>query len=203
MLEGRLIQRGEKLILLCKQCKNEIGIYQSTFGMPKQYCNICIKKHRRKKDEEYYKKTNYWSTKQYREYRRKKRAIKKFNGKPSFYYSQHIYRGNNGKTGKANFQRESEIVKKMKNNIFKFGNGVVLGNFINASVCFNKKIGNKEDLNYYQRKEYIIYSPKNFKCPVCKNKTIIIPEPPHSYDYDKDGFIIKMCANCCLVLEDI
>jgi len=71
MLSDRLVIKDGKLMLLCVECGEDIGIYQSDRGRIKQFCEDCIKKHRREKDKRYYKKTNYWASEKMREYRRR------------------------------------------------------------------------------------------------------------------------------------
>jgi len=201
MLENRLIMKGDKLHLLCSKCGDIIGIYQANRGRPIQFCDTCIKKHRREKDKKYYEKTDYWSSPQYKRYKEGKREINKLNGKYPR-YSQHIYRGDNGNGHIPNFQREQEIVRRMKNFTFKFGSDQVFGNFINDGKIYDRKIENGEDLTYHQRNAtFSIFPIDNYECPVCKNEVFIKSYPIHSYDYNTDGFVMIHCANCGVVVE--
>lgn len=201
MLVDRLVEKNDKLVLLCSECNNEIGIYQANRGRTISFCEECIKKHRRERDKKYYEKTNYWSSPQYKAYCKKKRGLNKFNGKYPR-YSSHIYKGTNGKGHVPNFEREQQIVRRMKNYTFKFGSDIVFGSFIDDCGAFDKRINNKDDLEYYQRDGFIMFPIDNCECPICKNEVFIKSYPPHSYDYDTDGFIIIHCANCGFVLND-
>ncbi|GAG80007.1 unnamed protein product, partial [marine sediment metagenome] len=55
LLKNRLILKEDKLFLICDECGNEIGAYQSNRGRTKSFCDDCLKKHRREKDKNYFR----------------------------------------------------------------------------------------------------------------------------------------------------
>lgn len=200
MLKNRLVIKNGKLILLCSECNNEIGAYRE-HGRIKTFCDDCLKKHNGKKNKKYCDRVNYWSSPQYKTYCKKKREMNKFNGKYS-QYSSHPYRGNNGKGGEINFERERQIVRRMKTTTLKFGSDTVFGSFIDDCKAFDKKVDNKDDLDDCQRNGVIeVYINDKYQCPICKNEFFIKFHPPHSYEYDTDGFIMVHCSNCGLVVN--
>lgn len=73
--ESRLMYDGNKLYLICSECRGEIGVYQANRGRLKQYCEKCIKKHIKERNKKRCKrlvKEGYWASEEMKKYRRER-----------------------------------------------------------------------------------------------------------------------------------
>jgi len=175
----------------CKQCchnywieKRKNPMIRKRLNQKKREWNKKNYVYKKKKGLEYY----YSNIDKYKENYQKRKFNGRILGTQSIgsHIRKDIYEN-------YDFDRESEIIKREKNQIFLNGN--------TRKCIYNQiKIWNKKEII---SSNFTLYTLRTLftsvKCPVCGEGIFVIPNIVRTYDYSDDGFIMPFCNNCGVV----